>query len=274
MTALHDGCNSTGSSLWSPTAPHDDLSFEELSARYNYGLTSDRRGVLVRLLLKELARRQRPRRALDIGCGTGIGEDVVKGAEYLRAIREQVDELWGLEPDTRIQPAHGLLDHFQHTTLEQADLPPQSIDVAYSYFVMEHVTEPERFFKALYRCLKPGGVYLFMTPNARHYFTRMAKLTMALRLDEWVLRLLRGKSVEEYHYPVAYQCNDERRITELCRTAGLEPPQFAYVEREGPRPYFPGPLRPIYWMLCQKRRWWRSSKLLLEMICRVVKPAG
>jgi len=166
-----------------PVTPDDDLSFEQLAARYNYNTTSDRRRVLVRLIHKEIARRRRSVTVLDVGCGTGISEEPGVGVEYLRAVRQQVDCLWGIEPDTSIQPTHGLLDHFQHATLETADLPADHFDVAYSYFVMEHVDDPDSFLAAMYRCLKPGGSYLFMTPNGRHYFCRIAGLLRTCRMD-------------------------------------------------------------------------------------------
>ena len=55
--------------------------------------------------------------------------------------------------------------------METADLPENYFDLAYSYMVMEHVADPVGFLKALVKCLQPGGVYVFLTPNKRHYFT-------------------------------------------------------------------------------------------------------
>jgi SAM-dependent methyltransferase len=256
-----------------PQAPHDDLSFEELSSRYNFALTSDRRRVLVRLLIKESQKRPRPVRALDIGCGTGISEQEGENVKYLRGVRDHVDELWGIEPDVNILPHHGLLDHFQHAVMETANLPADGFDVAYSYFVMEHVNEPEQFLRAVYRCLKPGGVYVFMTPNANHYFTRMARFLKAIRLDELVLRLVRGKVVDQYHYPVYYKCNGVAAIRRFAARVGFQSADFAFIERSGPVVYFPRPLRPIAHLLDMKRKVIHSPGSLLEMICRLTKPA-
>jgi SAM-dependent methyltransferase len=257
-----------------PTEPHDALSFGELSARYNYRRTSDRRGVLVRLLIQESLSRSRPVRALDIGCGTGISEEPGTNAEYLRAVRQYVDELWGVKPDRSVTPTHGLLDQFQHATLEGATLPENYFDIAYAYFVTEHVDDPAGFMRAIARCLKPGGAFIFITPNGRHYFTRIAKLLRATRLDEWVLRLMRGKSVEEYHYPVRYRMNTRRQIAAAARKAGLCDPEVAFVERAGPRTYFRGPTVVLYHLLETRRRLSPRPENLLELICRVEKPAA
>jgi SAM-dependent methyltransferase len=255
-----------------PRAPHDDLPFEELSARYNYQLTSNRGVVFVSLLAKELARRAAPRCAVDIGCGDGLSDHPQAQEESLRHIRAMVDELWGIEPDPAIQPRHGLFENFQHATIETAELPPDHFDLAYSYFVMEHVSDPIAFLNAVFRCLKPGGVYLFLTPNGRHYFARIAKLMHQVKLEEWLLRKVVGSHVENYHYPVQYRCNFPNQIRRLAAAAGFAEPDFAFTETAGPRDYFKGPTVALYHLLAFKRRVIRSRGSLLEMFCRLRKP--
>jgi 2-polyprenyl-3-methyl-5-hydroxy-6-metoxy-1,4-benzoquinol methylase len=253
-----------------PAAAHDDLSFSELASRYNFRNVSSRDRLFVRLLLKELAGRDKPIHVLDIGCGTGIstGEN---NTLLLRAVADQTDELWGVEPDTSIQPDHGLFTHFQHALLEDAELPENHFDLAYSFMVMEHVADPQSFLKAVHRCLKPGGVYLFVTPNGHHYFTRVAGTLKKIKLDEIVLRVLRGKSVEEYHYPVQYKCNRHRDVETLARASGFKSADVACVEITGPKPYLPGPLKPLWWLMMKKRELFKNPKILLNLYARLEK---
>lgn len=257
--------------LFQPRAPHDDLTFGELATAYNFRNVSDRRLLLVRLIVKELAKRPGPTRTLDMGCGKGIGcgPDAVR---YLRIICRHSDEPWGLEPDTTVQPPPGLFHHFQHATMESADLPKDSFDLIYSSLVMEHIANPRAVFAAAYRCLKPGGVFLFHTMNARHYFTRIASLAKRLKVDERALRLVRGQTVDTYHYPVQYRCNMPKQIMPPAMEVGFLPPTFAYVEIDGPRPYFKGPLRPILEVAMLKRRMWKNPQCLLNLYCRMAKP--
>jgi 2-polyprenyl-3-methyl-5-hydroxy-6-metoxy-1,4-benzoquinol methylase len=244
------------------------LRFDELAKSYNFLHPAGRVNLFVGTVLGEVQRRQRPVRALDIGCGHGIALDT---AATMR-IRESVDELWGIEPDPGVkQPA--AITHFQNATMETAKIPPGSIDIAYSCLVMEHVVDPVPFMRAVHACLKPGGVYIGMTINARHYFARITRAIRAVRADEAILRLVRGRqNVEEYHYPVAYKINSERTIGRICREVGFEQPEFAYAEPGGPAPYFPGPLRPIFLTLNWKRSVMHNPKCLLELYCRVRKP--
>jgi 2-polyprenyl-3-methyl-5-hydroxy-6-metoxy-1,4-benzoquinol methylase len=259
--------------LIAPVAPHDDLSFVELAQQYNFRNVSDRTRLFVRLLLKELDGKTAPVRALDIGCGNGVSTG--KNAQgYLEAVYSRADELWGVEPDESKMPTHGLFTRFQHALLEDADLPEDYFDLAYSFMVMEHVADPERFLKAVHRCLKPGGVYLFVTPNGSHYFTRIAGCMKKLRVDEFVLRVLRGKSVDDYHYPVQYRCNRPGQIEPLAEAAGFADTQIACVEIHGPRPYLPGILRPILWVMMGKRNLIKNPRVLLNLYTRLEKPVS
>jgi SAM-dependent methyltransferase len=252
-----------------PQRPHDDLPFEELARRYNFRLTSDRRRVFTRLILKECQNRPSPVRVLDVGCGRGIG----RYGEYLPAIRASADEFWGVEPDETVRPPEAMFDNHQHAVIEEAQLPSGHFDVAYSYMVMEHVVRPDEFMATVFACLKPGGVYLMATPNKRHYFTRTASILHALRLDEAVIHWIRKGGAVAYHYPVAYRFNDQRSIRRCADRIGFSPPQFAYLESEGPLGYFPAALRPVFHLLAAKRRLIQVRESLLTLLCRMTKPA-
>lgn len=257
--------------LVKPERPHDDLTFDELASRYNFELTSDRRRVFARLVIKECQRIGPSCRVVDIGCGRGIGREV----RYQQAIRPHVGELWGLEPDEGVQPGDGLFDHYQHALMETAELPEASFDLAYSFMVMEHVADPGSFMRAVHRCLKPGGVYLFMTPNAGHYFTILARAMHGLRIDELMLRVLkRGEELEDYHYPVRYRFNRPRDIDRWAGRLGFEQPEYVFLEAEGPRPYMRGPLVVPFHVLAAKRRALKNPHCLLTLACRMVRSSG
>lgn len=248
-------------------APAGQL-WEQFESGYNWRYPSDRVRLFVDLCVDRVARIPRPRRVLDIGCGGGVAQDRSAPAR----IRAEVEELWGIEPDPKM-PKPDYISNYQHALMETAKIPENSIDFAYSCLVMEHVGDPEKFMRALHRCLKPGGEYLFMTMNARHYFVRIASTLKTLRVDEAALRLARGKqTVEEYHYPVTYCFNDERSIAKICSACGFEAPRFGYVEFGGPAAYFPGPSKILVSAMDKSRDWFRKPKKLLELYCLIRKP--
>jgi len=244
------------------------ISFDALARSYNFRHPSDRVSLFRDVVLERVRAAPRPRRVLELGCGNGIAQDTSAPL----AIGREADELWGLEPDAKIaKPAH--VTNFQHALMETAKLPESYFDTAYSCLVMEHVADPVGFMRALHRVMKPGGEYLFMTMNARHYFVRIASTMRALHVDEFVLRKVRPGVVEDYHYPVQYRFNHPTSIARVCRETGFEEPRFAFVEFRGPAPYFPGPLKPFFNLMEWKRRRFHNPKVLLELYCLVRKPA-
>ena len=255
--------------LVAPQRPHDDFSFDELANAYNFKVTSDRRLIFARLLIKECKALQHPVRVLDIGCGRGIGRRM----DYLHAISKHVDDFWGLEPDEGVQPDDGIFNHFQHALMETAKLPDDHFDLAYSFMVMEHVADPDAFMKAVCRTLKPGGTFIFMTPNGNHYFTRIASLAHRLKLDEFILKFLKRSEAEDYHYPVQYKFNKVSQVKACLQKTGFDRGQYAYMESKGPASYLPGPLRPILWIMNLKRRVIRQDDCLLTLIGRTERKA-
>jgi 2-polyprenyl-3-methyl-5-hydroxy-6-metoxy-1,4-benzoquinol methylase len=252
-----------------PTRPHDRLTLEELAGSYNFANTSHRAVVFCRVVIEHARGLGGPVRALDIGCGEGLGRKPAQTGW----IKEAVDELWGIEPDASITPPEGMFDHFQHALMETAELPEGHFDIAYAYLVMEHVADPEGFFRAVHRALRPGGVFLFLTVNSSHYFTRIARAMHAARIDEKLLRLLRGRTLTDaYHYEVQYKCNSRQAIERVARTTGFETPLIAFIEDHGPRGYLPGPLSVVYHAMNVKRRLVRRPEALLTVIARLRKP--
>jgi SAM-dependent methyltransferase len=244
---------------------HDDYSFEQLSAAYNFQRTSDWPSLFVRLVADDIEAAAAPTTAIDIGCGNGIGGSL----ERLEPIRAAADSLWGIEPDTGIS-APAAFDEFRHAEIETADLPEGKFDVAYSYMVMEHVVDPERFLRSVRACLKPGGSYMFLTVNGRHYFALATRTAHALKIDEALLRVVRDSDhVEDYHYPVQYRFNEPKVIDQLAARTGFEPPEYVFLEQEGPIDYMPGPLRVPWKALQWKRSVLKRPELLLTMVVRM-----
>jgi SAM-dependent methyltransferase len=268
----HSALPSDWAAAVAPRAPHDGLSFEELSRSYSFLQISAYARVLTNLLRDEMGRRTgAPVRVLDVGCGRGLGRAV----DYQWAIRDRADEFWGIEPDASVEPPEGLFDHFQHALMETAELPTAAFDVVYSSMVMEHVRDPDQFMEAVHRSLKPGGVYLFATPNAKSLVPWLTRTLHQLRLDERALRLVkRQQAVAEYHYPVQFRFNTPAAIDAYAQRIGFAAPEYVFIEGSGSRAYFPGPLRPVYQLLVLKRKIIKNPRRLATLICRMTKHAS
>jgi SAM-dependent methyltransferase len=257
------------SSTAAATPREPGAAFAKLASSYNFRYQGARSEIFADLVIEECARTARPSRVLDIGCGKGIELNL----DLTRKIAKACDELYGIEPDTGIVPPEGVFTTYEHALMETSKVEPGSVNVAYSFMVMEHVQDPGAYMKAVYKALRPGGSYMFMTINANHYFALLAGTARSIRIDEMALRAIRGKAeVESYHYPTAYKVNSPRSIGRVARELGFEEPTYAFMEQHGPTPYFRGPLKPVLWLMNAKRATIKSPGALLELVCRVRKP--
>jgi SAM-dependent methyltransferase len=243
--------------------------FDRFEHSYNLLHPSERDGFFVELVRDVIRSQPAPRRVADIGCGSGIGTK----PELIARLRPECDELIGVEPDVNVDPAPGVFTALHRSTFEECEIPDDSVDVAFSCMVMEHVVDPARFMARLERVLRPGGKYIFMTVNGAHYFALISNALRRIGVDEHVLRMVRGgASVDSYHYPTAYRFNDPERISSVCASVGMPSPRFVFAEHPGARCYFPGPTKMAWHALTLKRKVVRRPELLLELIGLVTKP--
>lgn len=243
------------------------LEFASFAGAFNMMPQTSMRPIITGIILSEIQKRREPL-VLDIGCGKGIAHN----ATLQREIAAASAQFWGVEPDTSLVPPGGLFHRYISSTLEEAKLPDSTFDVAYAVFVMEHVTQPERFLRAAHRALKPGGVMVFLTPNAAAFFGFASRWLHRARVDELVLRLLRRNFKDKPdHYPIASRCNTEAEVMQVAETAGFARAEFAYFQLDGVERYFPGALRPFFHLLMAKRQLLKNPRSLDTMICRVTR---
>lgn len=249
----------------------DTMSFEELARGYNFQTTSDWIRLFVRLLLDQCSGLPEGGKVLDIGCGKGIA----RHPEWTLLVTERVGELHGVEPDKTIEPIPSAFAGFSHGLFEDVEFPEHAFDLAYSFMVVEHVANPDAFMRQLSHVLKPGGEHFFVTVNGNHHFAKLASFSKKTGLEDTLLRILRGEQkVGDYHYPVQYRMNRPDQIRALCAEHGFEEPEFAFVEVDGAKPYFPGPLRAVHAAFMQKRRMIKRPDRLLTMYVRMRKKGG
>src|SRR5262249_34942347 len=124
------------------------------------------------------------------------------------ALRPQVDYLVGIDPSDDIFLNTALHERHRATIEEFACQTEHRFDVIFCTMVLEHVTDAQAFLSACRSLLKPGGTFLAVTPNVRHYFGFATKLASNLGINEWLLDRLIGKEVKEtYHFPTFYKVN-------------------------------------------------------------------
>lgn len=171
---------------------------------------------------------------LDIGCG--------RTAPNLMALIGQADTLYGIDvidftvSDPRVQL-------FANDVCEMKDIPDASVDLAYSRAVMEHLERPEAAYREIARVLKPGGVYIFITPSIYDYGSLLAMM-VPNRFHAKIVNATEGRAEEDV-FPTVYGTNSRRRVASLAKATGLQIREFDYI---GQYPNYLVFNRALFWL--------------------------
>ena len=178
---------------------------------------------------------------VDVGCGKGFDCDPT----YQRRLGQAAAMFIGIEPDINIQLDPSF--HVTHRgTLETATIDENSVDICYSVMVLEHVLDPQMFWRKVYAVLRPGGVCWGFTVDSSHWFARFSTLAERMRIKGTYLNWLLGTGTRERYenYPTHYGSNTPEQIEVL--TSMFERVDVIFMKCPGQtRSYFPERLRWI-----------------------------
>jgi SAM-dependent methyltransferase len=168
---------------------------------------------------EELARVLAPGvRWLELGCGHQIIPDFLTPLAQQRAWVEAAALFVGVDVDAGML-AHPLLRLRAKALGGTLPFRDGSFDVVTSNMVAEHLPDPETVLRDVHRVLRPGGKFVFHTPNYLYYLIVIASWTPEA-LKKWLILRLEHRPAEDV-FPAFYRINTERRIRELARKTGF-----------------------------------------------------
>ena len=198
--------------------------------------------VFQRMVLDDISLFDSPT-VLDIGCGTGFDLRNDLQAE----IAKRSTRFIGVEPDEEIDVGE-YITHVHRCNFEQSEIESNSVDVAYSVMVLEHVAQPQSFFEQLHRVLRPGGVFWGFTMDRRHYFSWVSDLTERLRVKTLILNMLHGRRGESRYenYETYYRVNSPNQVSREVRAFRFSKFDWMSMGRVGQLDYYvPSLMRPL-----------------------------
>ena len=130
---------------------------------------------------------------LDLGAGAGIIQQM--------NFRGLAARICGVDLDPRVVD-NPMLDEGKVADAGGIPYPDQTFDLVFADNVLEHLPDPQAVFREIARVLKPGGVFLFKTPNKTHYMPTIARLTPH-HFHQFVNRI-RGRA-EADTFPTRYE---------------------------------------------------------------------
>jgi SAM-dependent methyltransferase len=156
---------------------------------------------------------------LDAGCG--------RTAERLRRLAPSIQCGIGIDLVDFQQREAGLL--LLKANLEQIPLRSECIDLAMSVSVMEHLQNPLGAYREIQRILRPGGSFLFLTPNLWDYGSLAAKLIPS-RLHPFLVARLEGRK-EEDTLPTHFRSNTLGAVRNLAQQSGFSVECHEYLSQ-------------------------------------------
>lgn len=155
---------------------------------------------------------------LDIGCGHQILAEWRADAE--KELIPSGGIIVGLDYDLPSLVSHRSISLRVRGDIVNLPFRDSSFDLVTANMVVEHLENPAEQFVEVARILKPGGTFLFHTPNARGYFSLLRRLVPNVFAGRLV-SFLDGRIAADV-FPVKYRANTTTRIDDLAQAARLE----------------------------------------------------
>jgi len=156
---------------------------------------------------------------LDAGCGREAS--VLRELNVFARLAVGVDlcEVSAVEANSNIKLIRG--------DLFDLSLKNESVDIVTSRSVLEHIKNPESVYREIYRILKPGGYFIFLTPNLFDYGSLLS-LLVPNRLHPCLVRITEGRR-ETDTFPVFYKSNTEGSIRGFSGKLGFRVREMKYL---------------------------------------------
>jgi len=155
---------------------------------------------------------------LDIGCGRRV--------PTLLKLKGRARTLIGVDP-VEFEISEPDLILLNGSVCDMDRVTTGSVDVAYSQSVMEHLEDVDAAYAEICRVLKPGGKYIFLTPNFWDYAS-LISYVVPNWLHGKLVRFAEGR-MERDIFPVSYRSNTYYRINRVSRKNGLAVEEFRYL---------------------------------------------
>lgn len=164
---------------------------------------------------------------LDVGCGRGeYDADPVRVRRDLRIFKGKCRTVIGIDLD-EAAGENPFLDRFSLIEEERWPVDDESIDVCICDNAMEHVQDPDAFFKEVFRVLRPGGYICLRTPNSMSYFGILSRL-IPNRAHTKVLNKVQEGRQDEDVFPTYYRCNTVWKLRRALARNGFDHAVYAH----------------------------------------------
>ena len=162
---------------------------------------------------------------LDLGCGHQVLPEW--RFEQEKKLIERAGIVVGIDADLPSVEKHRSILLKLVGSISALPFRERSFDLITANMVVEHLDNPMLQFHEVSRVLKPGGIFVFHTPNARGYSTMLARL-LPEGLKPALIRVLQGRPSADV-FKTFYRANTEADIHRLAEATGFDPLEIRLV---------------------------------------------
>lgn len=165
------------------------------------------------VLLTKLVARRVPDSAVVLDAGCGHGNYVIDELRYKFSRRV------GIDVSGEATTKNRCLDEVVIGNLESLPFADASFDLVLSLWTLEHLRRPETVFREIYRVLKRGGYFGFVTPNRQSPLISLRRLVPKTTAEKLISRFYGRK--EQDTFDVYYRANTRGAIQRLAAASGF-----------------------------------------------------
>lgn len=155
---------------------------------------------------------------LDVGAGTKL-HDGWLGLDQ-SALASRSSTLVGCDLEIEHLHRNPFLTSAVGASLYELPFVDNSFDLISANMVVEHLEHPDRAFREVERVLRPGGRFLFVTPNVNNPVIRVASLLLHRRVRTALAHLVEKRAMEHI-FPTFYAANTPVSVKKLSEEAKL-----------------------------------------------------
>lgn len=148
---------------------------------------------------------------LDAGCG--------HGNYVIDEFRKNIQWACGVDIDQSVTAKNICLDEIRFSRLEAIPYQNESFDAVLCLWVLEHLQHPDEVLREIHRVLKPGGSFIFCTPNHLSAIVTVRKM-LGSGIGVKINQRLFGRQEADI-FPTAYQANDIKTLRRLLTEASF-----------------------------------------------------
>ncbi len=158
---------------------------------------------------------------LEVGCGRGAFLDGdIAYKQRLRTFKGRVARVIGIDVDP-VAAENPTIDEFRMIEGDVWPVESESVDAIVSDYVMEHVPDPDAYFREAARVLKKGGHIFIRTCNKWHYVYLVSSL-VPNRHHAKIVGKVQDERKEEDVFPTLYRCNTRTAAKRMFEKYGFD----------------------------------------------------